>query len=73
MVNDHNIIWNNCLDIVRKNVNPQSYRTWFEPIKPVKVQAGVLTIQVPNKFFYEWLEENFVEVLSLALKKEMGE
>lgn len=72
MVNDHNIAWNNCLDIIRRNINPQSYRTWFEPIKPIKLSASILTLQVPNKFFYEWLEENFIEVLKMALHKVIG-
>lgn len=66
-------VWDSCLEIIRKNVNPQSFRTWFEPIKPVKLQDNVLTIQVPNKFFYEWLEEHFVMVLRRAIKAELGE
>ncbi len=73
MVHDHNIVWNNCLEIIRRNINPQSYRTWFEPIKPIKLSASVLTLQVPNKFFYEWLEENFLDVLKMALHKEIGQ
>lgn len=66
-------VWDSCLEIIRKNVNPQSFRTWFEPIKPVKLEGNVLTIQVPNKFFYEWLEEHFVMVLRRAIKAELGE
>lgn len=50
MVNDHNIIWNNCLDIVRKNVNPQSYRTWFEPIKPIKYRQVYSLFRCPINF-----------------------
>lgn len=73
MLNDANIIWSNCLEFIKKNVNPQSFRTWFEPIKAVRINSNVLTIQVPNKFFYEWVEENYVEVLALALKKEIGD
>ncbi len=66
-------VWGSCLEIIKRNVNPQSFRTWFEPIKPVKLERNVLTIQVPNKFFYEWLEEHFVMVLRRAIKKELGE
>jgi chromosomal replication initiator protein len=54
-------------------VNPQSFKTWFEPIKPVKFEEDVLTIQVPNKFFYEWIEENYIDLLRLAVQKVMGE
>lgn len=72
MNKDQTTVWNNCLEIIRKNVSPQSFRTWFEPIKPMKLKGSVLTVQVPNKFFYEWLEENFVDILRMALKKELG-
>ena len=32
-----------------------------------------LSIQVPSKFFYEWLEEHYVKILKVALTKEIGE
>ena len=47
-------VWNNCLKIIRGNLNYQSYKTWFEPIIPIKLENDVLTIQVPSQFFYEW-------------------
>ena len=46
-------IWENCLRIIKDNVSSQSFKTWFEPIKPIKLQNKVLTIQVPSQFFYE--------------------
>jgi chromosomal replication initiator protein len=67
------IVWAECLDIIRKNVNPQSFKTWFEPIKAIKLVGQVLTVQVPNKFFYEWIEENYVDQLRIALQKVLGE
>ena len=50
------VIWNNCLTVIKDNVSIQAFKTWFEPIKPIKLKANVLTIQVPSQFFYEWLE-----------------
>lgn len=44
-------VWKNCLKIIKDNVNLQSYKTWFEPIKPIKLDKNVLTIQVPSQFF----------------------
>jgi chromosomal replication initiator protein len=40
-------IWNNCLNIIRDNVTPQNYKTWFKPINAVAIEEKVLTIQVP--------------------------
>ena len=73
MTYDHTTVWNKCLNIVRRDINAQSYKTWFEPIKPVRLTSEALTIQVPNKFFYEWLEENFVTELKKALRMTLGE
>ena len=66
-------VWSNCLDFIKDNIQPQAYKTWFEPIAAVKLTKNVLSIQVPSKFFYEWLEEHYVKILKVALTKELGE
>ena len=65
-------VWTNCLSFIEDNIQPQAYKTWFLPILPVKLNDNILTIQVPSKFFYEWLEEHYVKLLKTALQKELG-
>ena len=65
-------VWDNCLDIVKDNIPLQSFKTWFEPIKPVKLENDILTILVPSQFFYEWLEEHYVSLLKKIIKRELG-
>lgn len=65
-------IWDNCCKLIKDNINSQSFRTWFEPIKPLKLEKNVLTIQVPSQFFYEWLEEHYIGLLKKSIKKELG-
>jgi len=72
MNNDAKTVWENCLKIIKDNINFQSYRTWFDPITPIKLEANVLTIQVPSQFFYEWLEEHYINLLKKTIKKELG-
>ena len=72
MATDHNQVWQNCIDIIKDNVSMQAFKTWFEPIKPVKLEKSVLTIQVPSQFFYEWLEEHYVPLLKKIIRKELG-
>ena len=64
--------WNNCLTVIKDNVSIQAFKTWFEPIKPIKLKSNVLTIQVPSQFFYEWLEEHYVDLLKKTIRKEIG-
>lgn len=67
-------IWNDCLKIIQENTRPQSYKTWFEPIKPVAYEdeENVLTIQVPSQFFYEYLETQYISLLKLTIHKILG-
>ena len=66
-------MWKNCLSFIKDNIQPQAYKTWFEPIVAIKLTDLSLSIQVPSKFFYEWLEEHYVKILKVALTKELGD
>ena len=68
----HLDIWKNCLSVIKDNISIQSFKTWFEPIKPIKLENNVLTIQVPSQFFYEWLEEHYISLLKKVIRKELG-
>ncbi len=68
----HETVWNKCLKIIKDNVPSISYRTWFEPIVPLKLENNILTIQVPSPFFYEYLEEQYIDILRKVLHKELG-
>jgi chromosomal replication initiator protein len=72
MSKDFNQVWENCLSVIKDNVSLQSFKTWFEPITPLKLNNQVLTIQVPSQFFYEWLEEHYITLLRKTIKKELG-
>lgn len=72
MNNEHWAAWDNCLRIIRDNVPAGSFKTWFEPIVPVKLEEKILTIQVPSAFFYEYLEEQFIDILRKTLRMVLG-
>ncbi len=65
-------VWINCLSIIKDIVEWQHFKTWFEPIQPVAIKDNVLTIQVPSQFFYEYIEEHYINLLSKTLKRELG-
>ncbi len=72
MNNEHRTAWENCLRIIQDNVPGRSFKTWFEPIIPVKLENKVLTIQVPSAFFYEYLEEQFIDILRKTIRMVLG-
>ena len=65
-------IWEKCLTVIRDNVSYQNFKMWFKPIVPIAVKGHILTIQVPSKFFYEWLEQHYITLIKKTIKKELG-
>ena len=65
-------LWTSILGHVKKEINGNSYATWFKPIKPAKLEDNTLTIQVPSQFFYEWLEAHYSDVITKAITSELG-
>jgi len=68
----HVQVWANCLSVIRDNTTASTFKTWFEPIVPLKLERSVLTLQVPSHFFFEYLEEKYIDLLSKTLRKEIG-
>ncbi len=70
---DCNILWGKCLDVIRDIIPEAAFSTWFMPIVPLKYDGNVFTIQVPSQFFYEYLEDKYVDLLQQTLYREIGE
>ncbi len=65
-------LWAKCLDIIRDNINPQVFRTWFENIRALSWNGSTLLIQVPSQFYYEWIEEHYGALLRTVLTQILG-
>ncbi len=69
-------VWEECLGIIRDNISRQSFRTWFEPLRAVGLEdeegALKLTVQLPSRFYYEWLEEHYFALLRKTITKVLG-
>ena len=72
MIKSNEGVWESCLKLIKDNISLQAFKTWFEPIVPIKLENNILTIQVPSHFFYEWLEEHYIQLLRKVVKKEIG-
>ena len=68
--------WDECLDIIRDNVSAQSFKTWFAPLEAQsldeKDDLRKLTIQLPSRFYYEWLEEHYFSLLRKTVTRVLG-
>ena len=68
--------WKECIEIIRDNVSGQSFSTWFAPLRAVSlVEDGddlKLTVQLPSRFYYEWLEEHYFDLVRKSVRKVLG-
>ena len=73
MQGDCQILWNKCLAVIKDIVPEAAFNTWFKPIIPLSYEGNKFTIQVPSQFFYEYLEEKFVNVLKVTIYRVFGQ
>ena len=71
MSKSHKALWDDCLRIIQANVTEQQFKTWFAPIvfESYSEAEHTLLVQVPGSFVYEYLEENYVGLLSKVLAR----
>lgn len=67
-------LWQQALHLMEENVTPQQFNTWFKPIvfKSFKSDSKTVLVQVPSPFVYEYLEENFIDLISKSLNNVFG-
>ena len=64
--------WGKCLSLIKTKIGIQSFETWFKPIESISYNNKTLTLKVPNKFFYEWLEEHYIKLLNEVVSNVLG-
>lgn len=72
MEQSHKAIWKECMLVFKDNTTDQAFITWFKPIIPLKIEGTTLTIQVPSHFFYEFLENNYLNLITKTIKRVIG-
>jgi len=66
------ILWEKSLHIIKDKVSQQNFDTWIRPIKISSMEGSNITLNVPNKFFKDWLMENYHAVIKEALTSIAG-
>lgn len=70
---DVNIQWKACQQILADNLTPSAYQTWFAPMYALRYEDGVLVLQVKSQFVVEYVEENYIDLLSKAIFRTFGQ
>ena len=64
--------WEQCLRLIEKEIPWQTLQTWFTPLIPVSYIDDTLTLRVPSRFVFEWVESHFSEILNEIVQKVFG-
>ena len=75
MSNNPRALWQQCLELIKRNVTEQQFSTWFRPIEfgAYRPATKTLLVHVPSMFVYEYLEEHYVDLLKHVLTRVYGE
>ena len=66
-------IWEQALKVLEKKLNKQLLETWFKRTKFVSFGDGVLLLEVPSRFFQDWLKEHYYSLIMDALSSTCKE
>lgn len=65
-------LWEKCLGIIRDNIPPEQYKSWFEPVTCHSYENDNLTLAVPSPYFVDVLEDKYLKLLGMTLHKVYG-
>jgi chromosomal replication initiator protein len=65
--------WRRCLDRIQKRVTSLGFKTWFQPIVPIKLVEKDITVQVPSQFFYDWVDQHYNALIRETISSVLGE
>ena len=67
-----NILWSECQQILQDNLSQSAYQTWFAPVEAISWENNVLVLQVRSQFIVDYIEDNYLDLLSRVLRKVFG-
>ena len=71
-VSQVDVIWEKSLNQIKEKVSQQNFDTWIRPIKILSLEGSQVHLAVPNKFFKDWLMENYTDIIRESLSSAVG-
>lgn len=66
------VLWEKSANIIKEKVSRQNFDTWIQPLKVSSIDGETVSLAVPNKFFRDWLVENYLDVIRESLSSVSG-
>ena len=68
----HTDLWKKVKENLKKTHPQHAFSTWFEPIVSIGLNNDELILEVPNQFFFEWIQSHYKESISMKAEEEYG-
>ena len=69
---DHIVVWDECLSIIKDNTTEEGYKTWFAPIRAKSLVGKTLTLEVPSHYVREYIDSHYSDLLLRVLTRVIG-
>lgn len=66
-------LWQKCAHLLREQLTPSVYNTWFASLDAVSYEDKVLVLRVKSQFVAEYIEENYIRELGRAIRSVFGD
>jgi chromosomal replication initiator protein len=65
-------IWKSSLSKIEEKVGNSAAELWFRPIRLLQLKDQQATIDLPNRFFRDWIEDNYPDLISESIGGILG-
>jgi chromosomal replication initiator protein len=66
-------VWQKATDRMRDELGPVGYETWIGPLNFLGLQNGLATVEAPNRFFRDWVNDRYHDLMCKSLAAEVGD
>ncbi|MBV8056565.1 MAG: chromosomal replication initiator protein DnaA [Deltaproteobacteria bacterium] len=68
-----NGVWQKAADRIRESLGQVGYETWIGPLNFVGLQDRTATLEAPNRFFRDWVNGRYLNLMRQVLSDEIGQ
>src|SRR3954469_1141349 len=60
-------VWLEARSNIEKVLTPQTFNNWIKPIRFLSIKKDSLQLEVPDRFFKEWIQDNYLPIITEAV------
>ena len=65
-------IWKSSLATIEEKIGNNAIDLWFRPVKLSQVKDQQVVLDIPNRFFKDWIEDNYPDLLAETIGGMLG-